>query len=81
MTLFGELCRTVIWDKNNTSPQGLQDVAAALEKWVTVMMCSALTQTSGGVSAVHALIPVCFRGEDEEEKESNGRKEATVMKE
>ncbi|MED6294510.1 F-actin-uncapping protein LRRC16A [Characodon lateralis] len=24
--------RTVIWDKNNTSPQGLQDVAAALEK-------------------------------------------------
>lgn len=26
------LCRTVMWDKNNTSPQGLQDVAAALEK-------------------------------------------------
>uniref|UniRef100_A0A3B3UGK2 CARMIL pleckstrin homology domain-containing protein n=1 Tax=Poecilia latipinna TaxID=48699 RepID=A0A3B3UGK2_9TELE len=24
--------RTVIWDKNNTSPQGLQDVATALEK-------------------------------------------------
>uniref|UniRef100_A0A8C2X913 Capping protein regulator and myosin 1 linker 1 n=1 Tax=Cyclopterus lumpus TaxID=8103 RepID=A0A8C2X913_CYCLU len=24
--------RTVIWDRNNTSPQGLQDVAAALEK-------------------------------------------------
>uniref|UniRef100_A0A8D3BWV2 CARMIL pleckstrin homology domain-containing protein n=1 Tax=Scophthalmus maximus TaxID=52904 RepID=A0A8D3BWV2_SCOMX len=24
--------RTVMWDKNNTSPQGLQDVAAALEK-------------------------------------------------
>ena len=24
--------RTVIWDRNNSSPQGLQDVAAALEK-------------------------------------------------
>ncbi|XP_041649096.1 F-actin-uncapping protein LRRC16A-like isoform X2 [Cheilinus undulatus] len=28
--------RTVIWDKNNTSPQGLQDVAAALEKNFTI---------------------------------------------
>ncbi|XP_073340705.1 F-actin-uncapping protein LRRC16A-like [Pagrus major] len=28
--------RTVIWDKNNTSPQGLQDVAAALEKNYTI---------------------------------------------
>lgn len=30
------VCRTVIWDKNNTSPQGLQDVAAALEKYVAL---------------------------------------------
>lgn len=30
------VCRTVIWDKNNTSPQGLQDVAAALEKYVSL---------------------------------------------
>ncbi|XP_075937574.1 F-actin-uncapping protein LRRC16A-like [Anarhichas minor] len=28
--------RTVMWDKNNTSPQGLQDVAAALEKNFTI---------------------------------------------
>ncbi|XP_034142836.1 F-actin-uncapping protein LRRC16A isoform X3 [Esox lucius] len=28
--------RTVIWDKNNISPQGLQDVAAALEKNSTI---------------------------------------------
>ncbi|KAK5601767.1 F-actin-uncapping protein LRRC16A [Crenichthys baileyi] len=28
--------RTVIWDKNNISPQGLQDVAAALEKNFTI---------------------------------------------
>ncbi|XP_048882265.1 F-actin-uncapping protein LRRC16A-like isoform X4 [Brienomyrus brachyistius] len=28
--------RTVIWDKNNVSPQGLQDVAAALEKNFTI---------------------------------------------
>uniref|UniRef100_A0A8C6L927 Capping protein regulator and myosin 1 linker 1 n=1 Tax=Nothobranchius furzeri TaxID=105023 RepID=A0A8C6L927_NOTFU len=28
--------RTIIWDKNNTSPQGLQDVAAALEKNFTI---------------------------------------------
>uniref|UniRef100_A0AAY4ED67 CARMIL C-terminal domain-containing protein n=1 Tax=Denticeps clupeoides TaxID=299321 RepID=A0AAY4ED67_9TELE len=28
--------RTVIWDKNNMSPQGLQDVAAALEKNFTI---------------------------------------------
>ncbi|CAL8289179.1 unnamed protein product [Merluccius merluccius] len=28
--------RTVIWDKNNTSPQGLQDVALALEKNFTI---------------------------------------------
>ncbi|KAK1896024.1 F-actin-uncapping protein LRRC16A [Dissostichus eleginoides] len=28
--------RTVIWDRNNTSPQGLQDVAAALEKNFTI---------------------------------------------
>ncbi|XP_017265497.1 F-actin-uncapping protein LRRC16A isoform X2 [Kryptolebias marmoratus] len=28
--------KTVIWDKNNTSPQGLQDVAAALEKNFTI---------------------------------------------
>ncbi|XP_047453879.1 F-actin-uncapping protein LRRC16A-like isoform X2 [Mugil cephalus] len=28
--------RTVMWDKNNTSPQGLQDVAAALEKNFTM---------------------------------------------
>uniref|UniRef100_A0A665TFN7 Capping protein regulator and myosin 1 linker 1 n=1 Tax=Echeneis naucrates TaxID=173247 RepID=A0A665TFN7_ECHNA len=28
--------RTVIWDKNNTSPQGLHDVAAALEKNFTI---------------------------------------------
>ncbi|CAF99999.1 unnamed protein product, partial [Tetraodon nigroviridis] len=28
--------RTVVWDKNNTSPQGLQDVAAALEKNFTI---------------------------------------------
>ncbi|XP_046890784.1 F-actin-uncapping protein LRRC16A-like isoform X1 [Hypomesus transpacificus] len=28
--------RTVIWDKNNSSPQGLQDVAAALEKNYTL---------------------------------------------
>ncbi|XP_030644667.1 F-actin-uncapping protein LRRC16A isoform X2 [Chanos chanos] len=28
--------RTVIWDKNNVSPQGLQDVAAALEKNYTI---------------------------------------------
>lgn len=26
------VCRTVVWDRNNISPQGLQDVAAALEK-------------------------------------------------
>ncbi|KAM9807205.1 F-actin-uncapping protein LRRC16A-like isoform 1-T1 [Syngnathus typhle] len=28
--------RTVIWDKNNTGPQGLQDVATALEKNFTI---------------------------------------------
>ncbi|XP_053743211.1 F-actin-uncapping protein LRRC16A-like isoform X2 [Synchiropus splendidus] len=28
--------RTVIWDRNNTSPQGLQDVATALEKNYTI---------------------------------------------
>ncbi|XP_066547611.1 F-actin-uncapping protein LRRC16A isoform X2 [Amia ocellicauda] len=28
--------RTVIWDKNNVSPQGLQDIAAALEKNFTI---------------------------------------------
>lgn len=28
--------RTVIWDRNNVSPQGLQDVAAALEKNFTI---------------------------------------------
>uniref|UniRef100_A0A8C9XT96 Capping protein regulator and myosin 1 linker 1 n=1 Tax=Sander lucioperca TaxID=283035 RepID=A0A8C9XT96_SANLU len=28
--------RTVFWDKNNTGPQGLQDVAAALEKNFTI---------------------------------------------
>ncbi|KAM3613836.1 uncharacterized protein V6R79_005672 [Siganus canaliculatus] len=28
--------RTVIWDKNNTGPQGLQDVAAAMEKNFTI---------------------------------------------
>ncbi|XP_036394867.1 F-actin-uncapping protein LRRC16A-like isoform X2 [Megalops cyprinoides] len=28
--------RTVIWDKNNVSPQGLQDVAAGLEKNFTI---------------------------------------------
>ncbi|XP_056154072.1 F-actin-uncapping protein LRRC16A-like [Lampris incognitus] len=28
--------RTVIWDRNNISPQGLQDVAAALEKNYTI---------------------------------------------
>ncbi|XP_068425638.1 F-actin-uncapping protein LRRC16A-like isoform X2 [Clinocottus analis] len=28
--------RTVIWDRNNISPQGLQDVAAALEKNFTI---------------------------------------------
>lgn len=28
--------RTVVWDKNNVSPQGLQDVAAALEKNYTI---------------------------------------------
>ncbi|KAM9851972.1 F-actin-uncapping protein LRRC16A-like [Aulostomus maculatus] len=28
--------RTVMWDKNNTGPQGLQDVAAALEKNFTI---------------------------------------------
>uniref|UniRef100_A0A4W6BL32 Capping protein regulator and myosin 1 linker 1 n=1 Tax=Lates calcarifer TaxID=8187 RepID=A0A4W6BL32_LATCA len=28
--------RTVVWDRNNTSPQGLQDVAAALEKNYTI---------------------------------------------
>ncbi|KAK5892625.1 hypothetical protein CesoFtcFv8_012986 [Champsocephalus esox] len=28
--------RSVIWDRNNTSPQGLQDVAAALEKNFTI---------------------------------------------
>ncbi|KAM6909751.1 F-actin-uncapping protein LRRC16A-like isoform 2-T2 [Xenentodon cancila] len=28
--------RTVMWDKNNTSPQGLQEVAAALEKNFTI---------------------------------------------
>ncbi|XP_037533001.1 F-actin-uncapping protein LRRC16A [Nematolebias whitei] len=28
--------KTVIWDRNNTSPQGLQDVAAALEKNFTI---------------------------------------------
>uniref|UniRef100_A0A673CXI3 Capping protein regulator and myosin 1 linker 1 n=1 Tax=Sphaeramia orbicularis TaxID=375764 RepID=A0A673CXI3_9TELE len=28
--------RTVIWDRNNASPQGLQDVAAALEKNFTI---------------------------------------------
>ncbi|KAL0963365.1 hypothetical protein UPYG_G00305400 [Umbra pygmaea] len=28
--------RTVIWDKNNVTPQGLQDVAAALEKNFTI---------------------------------------------
>nr|XP_057941349.1 F-actin-uncapping protein LRRC16A-like isoform X1 [Doryrhamphus excisus] len=28
--------RTVIWDRNNTGPQGLQDVAAALEKNFTI---------------------------------------------
>ncbi|XP_056300884.1 F-actin-uncapping protein LRRC16A-like isoform X2 [Pseudoliparis swirei] len=28
--------RTVMWDRNNTSPQGLQDVAAALEKNFTI---------------------------------------------
>ncbi|KAM9723509.1 F-actin-uncapping protein LRRC16A-like isoform 4-T4 [Menidia menidia] len=28
--------RTVMWDKNNISPQGLQDVAAALEKNFTI---------------------------------------------
>lgn len=26
------VCRTVVWDRNNISPQGLQDIAAALEK-------------------------------------------------
>lgn len=45
------------------------------------MMCGALTQTSGGMNAAHVLIPFCLHGEDEEEKERNGRKEATVMKE
>ncbi|GLD59505.1 F-actin-uncapping protein LRRC16A-like protein [Lates japonicus] len=28
--------RTVVWDRNNVSPQGLQDVAAALEKNYTI---------------------------------------------
>ncbi|XP_056876162.1 F-actin-uncapping protein LRRC16A-like isoform X3 [Takifugu flavidus] len=28
--------RTVVWDRNNVSPQGLQDVAAALEKNFTI---------------------------------------------
>ncbi|XP_029299531.1 F-actin-uncapping protein LRRC16A isoform X2 [Cottoperca gobio] len=28
--------RTIVWDKNNISPQGLQDVAAALEKNYTI---------------------------------------------
>uniref|UniRef100_A0A674AGE1 Capping protein regulator and myosin 1 linker 1 n=1 Tax=Salmo trutta TaxID=8032 RepID=A0A674AGE1_SALTR len=31
--------RTVMWDKNNVSLQGLQDVAAALEKYVSVCVC------------------------------------------
>ncbi|XP_062848691.1 F-actin-uncapping protein LRRC16A-like isoform X2 [Trichomycterus rosablanca] len=30
--------RTVIWDRNNVSPQGLQDVAAALEKNFTIRL-------------------------------------------
>lgn len=31
--------RTVVWDRNSISPQGLQDVAAALEKWVKWSSC------------------------------------------
>ena len=31
--------RTVVWDKNSVSPQGLQDVAAALEKYVLFRVC------------------------------------------
>lgn len=30
--IFVCICRTLVWDRNNLSPQGLQDVAAALEK-------------------------------------------------
>uniref|UniRef100_A0A3Q4I7L3 Capping protein regulator and myosin 1 linker 1 n=1 Tax=Neolamprologus brichardi TaxID=32507 RepID=A0A3Q4I7L3_NEOBR len=36
LQINSKLSRTVIWDKNNTSPQGLQDVAAALEKNFTI---------------------------------------------
>uniref|UniRef100_H3CII7 Capping protein regulator and myosin 1 linker 1 n=1 Tax=Tetraodon nigroviridis TaxID=99883 RepID=H3CII7_TETNG len=31
-----KLSRTLVWDRNNISPQGLQDVAAALEKNYTI---------------------------------------------
>uniref|UniRef100_A0A3Q1AVX8 CARMIL C-terminal domain-containing protein n=1 Tax=Amphiprion ocellaris TaxID=80972 RepID=A0A3Q1AVX8_AMPOC len=38
--------RTLVWDRNNASPQGLQDVAAALEKNYTILIffhvCEAL---------------------------------------
>ncbi|TMS17884.1 F-actin-uncapping protein LRRC16A [Larimichthys crocea] len=30
--------RTIVWDRNNVSPQGLQDVAAALEKNYTIRL-------------------------------------------
>uniref|UniRef100_W5KIN2 Capping protein regulator and myosin 1 linker 1 n=1 Tax=Astyanax mexicanus TaxID=7994 RepID=W5KIN2_ASTMX len=40
--------RTVIWDRNNVSPQGLQDVAAALEKYVLLLVC--LFELSVGLS-------------------------------
>lgn len=62
LTLFAKLCRTVVWDKNNTSPQGLQDVAAALEKWVTVMMCGVQTQASEGINVLHSCLVSWWRG-------------------
>lgn len=36
--------RTVIWDKNNISAQGFQDIAVAMEKWVLVVPLETVTQ-------------------------------------
>ena len=52
--------RTLVWDKNNTSPQGLQDVASALEKYVCRSLLTFHPFTSQTDMCIHGTRKCCF---------------------
>lgn len=52
------VCRTVVWDRNSVSPQGLQDVAAALEKYESITVGhKPRPDSSPGLRTIFRLLP------------------------